>query len=81
MAIPDDLISPRAAARLLSCHVATIHRWIGRGKLRAWTRGENRRLLSRADVLGLLVPHVPGVQTPGRIDDGWADRVLDAAGV
>jgi len=53
---PTDLIRPSEAARLLSCHVGTIHRWINRGKLPGYDRAGTRVMVSRADVLALVRP-------------------------
>lgn len=54
--LPDDLITPRQAARLLRCHIATLHRWIQTGKLPAWRRGGERYLVSESAVLALVEP-------------------------
>lgn len=56
---PEDLIAPGRAARILGCHVGTIHRWIGRGWLRAWRRRGERRMVSEAEVRSLLEPTGP----------------------
>lgn len=62
-AIPDDLISPTEAAKLLKCHVASVYRRILDGTLPAWRmRGAGRkggRKVSRADVLALWEPVQP----------------------
>lgn len=52
--IPDDLITPREAARLVRAHLSTVHRWIQHGQLPGYRRGRHRYLVSRADVEGLL---------------------------
>lgn len=57
--IPSDLISIKQAARLVNgTHVATIRRWIHAGKLPAYRLAGTRLLVSRADVLNLIQPHV-----------------------
>lgn len=57
--IPGDLISVREAARLVNnCHVGAIRRWILSGKLRGYKLAGYRYLVSRADVLNLIQPHV-----------------------
>lgn len=56
MSIPDDLITPKEAARLLRCHLASVYRWIGEGKLAAWKRLGHRILVSHAAVERLLQP-------------------------
>lgn len=57
--LPTDLITIKQAARLVNnTHRATIRRWILKGKLRAYTLGK-RYLVSTADVLGMIRPHVP----------------------
>ncbi len=56
--IPSDLITIKEAARLVNnTHRNTIRRWIQAGKIKAYTLGK-RFLLSRADVLNLIQPHV-----------------------
>lgn len=54
--IPSDLVSPQTAATLLGVHLATVYRLIRSGRLRAWRRVGGRLRVSRAEVLGLLVP-------------------------
>jgi excisionase family DNA binding protein len=57
--IPSDLISIKEAARLVkNTHVNTIRRWIHKGKLQAYKLTGERFLVSRADVLNLIRPHV-----------------------
>ncbi len=53
---PDDLVTIPEAAGRLRVDPSTVHRWIGRGKLRAWRRAGTRRLISMADVLALIQP-------------------------
>ncbi len=62
MSLPTDLITPKAAARLLHAHVASVYRWITQGKLRSWKRAGTRHLVNRADVLALLVQEEPAVR-------------------
>jgi excisionase family DNA binding protein len=63
-AVPEDLITPRAAAKILRAHVGTIYRWILSGKLPAWRRAGARYLVSRADVEALLAPVRPAAKRP-----------------
>lgn len=53
---PPDLISPRAAAMLMKVHIATMFRWILKGKLRSWRRAGTRYMVSQADVMDLFEP-------------------------
>lgn len=57
--IPADLLGPRAAARLLGCHLSTLYRMIHDGRLRAWRLGGTHLRVSRADALALLEPVTP----------------------
>lgn len=61
--LPADAIEAGKAARLVRCHVSTIHRWVLKGRLAGWYRGKGRRLrrllVSRADVLGMIEPARP----------------------
>ncbi len=79
--LPDDLITPPEAARILHTHLATIHRWIQSGSIRAWKRcmrGDvNRYLLSEADVRARLRPYQPPTMPASKaeIEDGYAASV------
>lgn len=92
--IPDDLIPPGKAARLIHVHVATIYRWILEGRLPAWRlRGrcgvKGGRRLSKADVLSLLEPEPLPVKGQTRAESkveqqarkAWTDEVLRRTGV
>lgn len=61
--LPADAIDVGRAARLVKCHVSTIHRWVLKGKMPGWYRGKGRRLrrllVSRADVLAMVAPVQP----------------------
>lgn len=59
MSLPEDLITPREAARLLHLHVSAVYRMVMRGRIRAWKRGTSRYLLSRQEVMALLAPEPP----------------------
>ncbi len=61
--IPEDLIRPSQAAKLVGCHMATVCRWVMTGKLRGWKLAGRRYLVSRADVQAMLEP----VAAVGRI--------------
>lgn len=50
MDIPDDLITPKQAAKLLSVHAVTVYRWIHYGVLPAYRRGRSRFLVSKKDL-------------------------------
>ena len=50
---PDDLITVPAAAKLLGCHLATVRRWLFRGKLQGWRVGRRYRV-SRAELLACV---------------------------
>jgi excisionase family DNA binding protein len=54
--LPDDLVTIPVAAGRLRVDPSTVHRWIGKGKLRAWRRAGTRRLVSMREVLGLIQP-------------------------
>lgn len=57
--IPSDLITIKQAARLVNnTHRCTIRRWILKGKLKAYKLAGSRYLVSRADVMNLIQPHV-----------------------
>lgn len=50
MSLPGDLITPKAAARLLKVHVSSVYRWILAGKVRAFRRAGARYWISEAEV-------------------------------
>lgn len=52
--LPEDLITPAAAAKLISVSVSTIHRWRERGELRGFRVGACRFRYSRRDVLAMV---------------------------
>lgn len=57
--IPSDLITTKEAARVANnTHIATIRRWIHSGKLKGYRLAGYQFLVSRADVLNLIQPHV-----------------------
>lgn len=90
-AIPNDLISPRSACKLLSIdgkalNLSTLHRWIHSGRLAGYRR-EGRLCVSKADVAALVRP-VPVVLTPRAQQrsekaqrDRETDETLRAAGI
>lgn len=57
--IPDDLITPPRAARLVHAHVSAIYRWIQTKRIRSWRRGGARFLVSAAEVRRQLEPYRP----------------------
>lgn len=54
--VPDDLITPKAAAKLVNVHISSVYRWVLSGKLKGYRRAGSRYLVSRADVLGMIQP-------------------------
>ncbi len=54
--LPDDLITPRQAARLLGVHPATVYRYLRVGRLACWVRAGTRKFVSQAAVRGLFTP-------------------------
>lgn len=54
--IPNDLIKPSEAARLVGVKPDTVYGWVQRGRLRGWKLDTGMLRVSRADVLGLLKP-------------------------
>lgn len=54
MSPPSDLITAKAAARLLLCNVHTIYRYIKSGQLKGYRRAGSRWYVSRAAALALL---------------------------
>ena len=86
--LPTDLITIAAAAKLChGTHVATIRRWILRGKLRGYRIGGRRMLVSRSDLDGmtqLVQPSEPPPYLTGkeaRAHAKWADEVLREHGI
>jgi excisionase family DNA binding protein len=89
--LPNDLIKPGEAARLLDMHCASIYRMIQAGKLRAWRKASCHLLVSKADVLNLIQPVRPVApiphETPSREAkakaqrDAFTDRILRNAGL
>ena len=63
-ALPDDLIRPRDAARLLRCHVSMVYRAIQDGRLAAYRIAGSRYAVSEAAVLAL----VQQVRPKARVD-------------
>lgn len=54
--LPEDLITPKQASRLLGVHVSTIHRWVDTGRLKGYRRATCRKLVRQSDVEALIVP-------------------------
>ncbi len=86
--LPKDLITISAAAKLAhGTHVATIRRWILRGKLRGYRIGGRKMLVSLADMEGMIQqvqPSEPPTYQTGkqaRAHAEWADQVLKEMGV
>jgi excisionase family DNA binding protein len=57
--LPDDLLTPRQAAKIMKTHTSTIIRWVLSGKLRGYRQAGTRYLISRRDLQAMLVPVVP----------------------
>lgn len=57
--IPDDLVTPKQAARLLRTHPSTVYRLISTGRLPAIQIGTARYHIREADLRGLLTPVRP----------------------
>lgn len=70
---PDDLITPKTAARLIQAHVVTIYRLIHSGQLPAYRRG-SRYMVSRAAALAVLQPVEPTV-----VPDVYEEERISAA--
>ncbi len=72
--LPEDLITPKAAAK--ACHVSlqSMWRWIRIGRVRAWRAGQCRLLVSQKEVLAQIRPVVPTVRIPPR--DKNMERLL-----
>ncbi|MBL8798731.1 MAG: helix-turn-helix domain-containing protein [Planctomycetia bacterium] len=88
--LPPDAIEAGKAARLLKCHVSTIHRWVQKGKIPGWYRGRQpkRLLVSRADVLEMIAPVKPADGGPApeckainEATDRWTESVLKRFGL
>ena len=54
MALPNDLITPKQAAKLVGVGVSSIYRWIQDGTLRAWQVAGSHYRVSKAEALGLV---------------------------
>jgi hypothetical protein len=85
--VPDDLIDVTQAAKEAHCHVGTIHRWIGKGRLRGWKRC-GRWFVSQGELLGLFTPrtrlkHAQAIPTARTLaaQKSYADAVLRRFGI
>jgi excisionase family DNA binding protein len=56
MNLPEDLVTPSQAARLVDVHPGTVWAWIRAGRLPVWRVGGCRYWLSTADVLAVAQP-------------------------
>jgi hypothetical protein len=61
--LPADLATPKVAARLLRCHLATVYRFLLSGNPTGYKRG-GRWYVSLADVRRLFVRHDAGTPPP-----------------
>lgn len=86
---PDDLITPREAARILRVSVATIRTWYTAGGLRSWKIGPTGYYVrvSEGDVRALIVeqPSCPdlGIETrrEAAVRRCHTQKVLEEAGI
>lgn len=83
--IPQDLLTPNEAAKVIGTSSATIRRWIRSGALPGFKLGGHLRV-SKADVLGMLKrvqTDRPQLPTKAEADAKAAlvDKVLRDAGV
>lgn len=73
--LPNDLISPKQAAKIVGCHAVTVYRWIHYGILPAYRRGRSRFLVSRADLDHIVVKFEPlpeiVLRTANPVDSEW----------
>lgn len=73
--LPSDLISTKKAAQLAKISISGLHRWIFKGRVRGWKRGD-RWFVSRAEVEGQFRQYyVPLTGVPG---DGGSTASADA---
>jgi excisionase family DNA binding protein len=49
-------VTPKQVAARLQVHLATVHRWIVSGKLKAYRRMGSRYLINEEDIDTLIVP-------------------------
>ncbi len=54
--IPQDLVTPKQAARMLNRHTSAVYRWVQSGRLRAFQCAGQRLLISMADLAKVLQP-------------------------
>ena len=52
--LPNDLMRPREAAKLLGVHLATLYRWMDVGKLPFFRLGGYQRRVSRRDAAAMI---------------------------
>lgn len=78
-AIPTDLITARAGAKLLAIHPTTLYRIIREGGLRAWKRVGGHVRVSKADVLSLMVPVQVGKASERSEEDSQLEAEAAAA--
>ena len=74
--LPTDLIDTQAAAQSIGVSLSTIHRWIGRGRLRAW-KAVGRLRVSLAELRALLTPVPPRAGLPRPEPGAQAQRAID----
>lgn len=55
-AIKDDYVTTAEAAGILGINRATLHRWVKKGILRAYSLGPRKVLFNRAELIALLKP-------------------------
>ena len=75
---PDDLITPKTAARIMDTHISTIYRWISEGRLKSYLRAGCRRLISKAELMGLIRADDTKAKPPAPIRFGTEQRAQQA---
>ena len=75
----EDMVTPRAAAELLGCTPQTVRRYIQEKRLRAWTRGTGRYVLSRSEVLALVEEVTPDPLPASRAEMLAGHKAAEAA--
>jgi excisionase family DNA binding protein len=84
--VPGDLITAKEAAAILRCSKQAVGRYVRTGRLRGWARAGKNLLVSKAEVMALLVPGPPPPRERKKTAEGrraaeWAAQVLREHGV
>jgi excisionase family DNA binding protein len=67
--IPERLITPSQAAKLLGVHISTVRRWITQGKLPAYRVGGRGIRIRSSDVEELITPLYRIIETGERMGE------------